>query len=81
PVSVMDTAAEGGAWGIALLASYMQNHAADESLEDFLADKVFAHENSVTITPNPEDVAGFTAFMKRYKAGLHIERAAVDALT
>ena len=80
PVSVMDTAGEGGAWGIALLASYMLHRAKDESLEAFLSDKVFADEDATTIAPDPRDVDGFTAFMERYKQGLVIERAAVDGL-
>jgi sugar (pentulose or hexulose) kinase len=80
PVSVMETASEGGAWGIALLASYMLHKAADESLEAYLSDKVFAGENGMTIAPDPKDVAGFTTFMERYKKGLAIERAAVDGL-
>jgi sugar (pentulose or hexulose) kinase len=81
PVAVMATAGEGGAWGIALLASYMLNKSKDEALETFLSEKVFANENSVTLNPDPEDVSGFTAFMERYEAGLQIQRAAVNALT
>lgn len=80
PVSVMETAGEGGAWGIALLAWYMQNKSEGESLEQFLADKVFASENSVTIHPDPQDVEGFLAFMQRYTAGLQIQRAAVESM-
>jgi sugar (pentulose or hexulose) kinase len=80
PVSVMETAGEGGAWGIALLASYMAHKAENQPLEDYLSDKVFANENSATIAPDAKDVAGFTTFMERYKAGLGIERAAVDGL-
>ena len=80
PVSVMDTAGEGGAWGIALLAAYMLNKEEDEPLEIYLADKVFAGENGTTISPDPADVAGFTDFMERYKEGLVIERTAVAAL-
>jgi sugar (pentulose or hexulose) kinase len=80
PVSVMETAGEGGAWGIALLASYMIHKAADEPLEVYLSNKVFAGENAVTIVPDPVDVEGFTAFMARYKKGLVIEKAAVDGL-
>ncbi|HUE98522.1 MAG TPA: FGGY-family carbohydrate kinase, partial [Anaerolineales bacterium] len=72
PVSVMETAGEGGAWGIALLASYMLHKAADEPLEAYLSDKVFAGENGTTIAPDPRDVDGFTAFMERYKKGLVI---------
>ena len=80
PVSVMETAGEGGAWGIALLAAYMLHKVDDESLEAYLSNKVFAGENGMTIAPNQGDVDGFIAFMKRYKKGLVIERAAVDAL-
>jgi len=79
PVSVMETAGEGGAWGIALLASYMLHKAANEPLEDYLSNKVFAGENGTTIIPDRRDIDGFTAFMKRYKKGLAIERAAVDS--
>jgi sugar (pentulose or hexulose) kinase len=80
PVSVMKTAGEGGAWGIALLASYMLYKADKEPLETYLSNSVFAGENSTTIVPDPRDVEGFMAFMERYKKGLVIERAAVDAL-
>jgi len=80
PVSVMETAGEGGAWGIALLASYMLNKADSETLEAYLVDKVFASENSLTVQPDANDVAGFTSFMSRYKKGLVIERAAVEGL-
>lgn len=80
PVSVMSTAGEGGAWGMALLAAYMRNKSASEALETYLAQKVFAGENALTIAPNPVDVAGFARFMERYQAGLGIERAAVEGL-
>jgi sugar (pentulose or hexulose) kinase len=80
PVSVMETAGEGGAWGIALLAAYLLSKAGNEPLESYLTKKVFASENSSTIEPDPADVQGFAAFMERYKKGLAIERAAVDGL-
>jgi sugar (pentulose or hexulose) kinase len=80
PVSVMETAGEGGAWGIALLASYMLRKTENQPLETYLSNKVFAGENGVTIAPDPKDVDGFAAFMERYKNGLGIERAAVDGL-
>jgi sugar (pentulose or hexulose) kinase len=80
PVSVMETAGEGGAWGIALLASYMLRKATNEALEAYLSDKVFAGEKGSTIAPDSKDVAGFTVFMERYKKGLIIERTAVDGL-
>jgi len=80
PVSVMETAGEGGAWGIALLASYMLNRAENEPLEAYLSNKVFAGGDATTIAPDQTDVDGFTAFMERYKKGLVIERAAVEGL-
>lgn len=80
PVSVMETAGEGGAWGIALLASYMINKGADESLAAFLDAKVFAGQKGEKLEPVEKDVKGFDAFMKRYSAGLGIERAAVECL-
>lgn len=81
PVSVMETAGEGGAWGIALLAAYMLNKESGETLEAYLSDRVFAGEYGTTIAPDPDDVAGFAEFMERYKKGLVIERAAVDELS
>jgi sugar (pentulose or hexulose) kinase len=80
PVTVMETAGEGGAWGIALLASYMLNKLTNEPLEAYLSNKVFAGENGTTIFPDQADIDGFAAFMERYKKGLVIERAAVDGL-
>lgn len=80
PVSVMKTAGEGGAWGIALLAAYMLHKEEGEALETYLANRVFAGEDSSTMAPDPKDLEGFTTFMERYKKGLVIERAAVDAL-
>lgn len=80
PVSVMETAGEGGAWGIALLASYMINKGADESLAAFLDSKVFAGQKGEKLEPVAKDVKGFDEFMKRYSAGLAIERAAVENL-
>ncbi|NUM48367.1 MAG: ATPase, partial [Anaerolineales bacterium] len=80
PVSVMDTAGEGGAWGIALLASYMLHKTANEPLEAYLSHKVFATQKSTTLAPEARDVDGFAVFMGRYKSGLIIERTAVEAL-
>ena len=79
PVSVMSTAGEGGAWGIALLASYLVNKEEGETLEAFLDNKVFADQESSTLDPKPEGVAGFNSFMERYMKGLAIEKAAVDS--
>ncbi len=80
PVSVMETAGEGGAWGIALLAAFMQFKGEDETLEDFLNTRVFADANSETLNPDQADVDGFLAFMEKYKKGLAIEKAAVEHL-
>lgn len=78
PVSVMDTAGEGGAWGMAILSSYMLNKSENESLEDFLDDKVFKEVTAREIYPDELDVKGFEAFIKRYKKGLVIEKAAAE---
>jgi sugar (pentulose or hexulose) kinase len=80
PVSVMETAGEGGAWGIALLASFMLNRTRNEPLEAYLSKRVFAAQTGVTIAPEQEDVDGFRTFMKRYKKGLVIETAAINGL-
>ena len=80
PVSVMETAGEGGAWGIALLASYMVNKKDGETLDAYLENHVFAGDAGSEMLPDPKDVEGFDSFIKRYKEGLPIERAAVEAL-
>ena len=80
PVSVMETAGEGGAWGIALLASYMIHREEGQSLDDYLDRKVFAGNEGSCMEPDPRDVEGFETFIGRYKAGLSVERAAIDAL-
>jgi len=80
PVSVMETAGEGGAWGIALLAEYMMNKAEGETLESYLDNKVFAGMKSVTLEPDQKDVDGFNKFMERYIACLPVERAAVETM-
>ena len=80
PVSVMETAGEGGAWGIALLASYMVHKEENETLDEYLTNKVFAGETGSEMAPDPADVAGFDKFIKRYQKGLAIERAAVDTM-
>ena len=80
PVSVMETAGEGGAWGIALLAAYMAQKEDGETLDTYLDEKVFAGEKGSTIAPSQEDLEGFAAFMARYKAGLDIEKTAVETL-
>ncbi|SDC65512.1 Sugar (pentulose or hexulose) kinase [Terribacillus halophilus] len=80
PVSVMTTAGDGGAWGMALLASYMINSTEKESLADYLDQKVFAFIDGQEIYPDAFDVEGFEQFIERYKAGLEIEKAAVNYL-
>lgn len=79
PVSVMSTAGEGGAWGIALLASYLINKEEGEDLARFLDEKVFAGNQGTSLDPKPEGVEGFNRFMERYMKGLDIERAAVES--
>jgi sugar (pentulose or hexulose) kinase len=78
PVSVGDVAAEGGAWGIAVLAAFAAGRAPDQTLTDYLDTAVFAGTELQTVAPDPADVAGFDAFMQRYVAGLPVERAAVQ---
>jgi len=80
PVAVMESAGEGGAWGIALLAAYAVCKEGSETLESFLENKVFSGSAVNTINPDPADVRGFEAFLGRYKAALTIERAAVEAM-
>ena len=80
PVAVMESAGEGGAWGVALLAAYMSMKNDGETLEDFLAQRVFAGGAGVSVEPDPRDVEGFVKFMERYAKGLSIERAAVECL-
>lgn len=79
-VSVMETAGEGGAWGMALLASYMLHKEDGETLPAFLEKKVFAGQEGTKEAPCKEDVEGFDKFMERYAKGLAIERAAVENL-
>lgn len=81
PVAVMETAGEGGPWGMALLASYMLQKADGESLEQYLSEKVFGGESGSVMEPDPADVAGFDAYIKAYKAALAAEKAAVEAMS
>ena len=80
PVTVMDTASEGGAWGMAVLAAFMEEKEENETLTSYLAEKIFAGQTGTTIAPNPEDVAGFDAFIKKYVSCLPAERGAVEGL-
>ncbi|PWW40739.1 MULTISPECIES: xylulokinase [Paenibacillus] len=78
PVSVMSTAGEGGAWGMAILASYMVNKQQHEGLVEYLTTKVFIDAEGQEVSPNSADVNGFALFMERYTEGLAIEQSAVD---
>ena len=80
PVTCMETAGEGGPYGMALLASYRLNKARGESLEDFLSGRVFAGASGSTIQPDPACVEGFNAYIQRYKALLEVEKTAVSVL-
>lgn len=77
PVAVGDEAAEGGAWGIAVLAAYLR---ADTELTSFLDERVFADAAFEIAAPAPDDTAGFAAYLDRYRAGLAVEAAAVNSL-
>ena len=80
PVTVMDTASEGGAWGMAVLAAFMQETEADETLASYLNEKIFAGQTGSKIEPKAEDVAGFDAFLEKYKNTLPAEKAAIVGL-
>ncbi|MDO4931934.1 MAG: FGGY-family carbohydrate kinase [Prevotellaceae bacterium] len=78
PISVMETAGEGGAWGIAILAGYVVNNKYGRNLADYLEEVVFEGNTGVEIAPDKEDVEGFNRYIETYKAGLAIEKSAVD---
>jgi sugar (pentulose or hexulose) kinase len=80
PVAVMESAGEGGARGIALLAAFLSLKGESETLEDFLRDKVFVRSGGAAVEPDAKDRQGFAEFMKRYRGGIAIERAAVEHL-
>ena len=80
PVTCMETAGEGGPYGMALLASYLLNQGEGERLEDFLSGKVFAGASGSTVQPDPAAVEDFNAYIRRYKALLNVEKAAVENL-
>ena len=79
PITVMDTASEGGAWGMAILAAFMKEKETGETLSSYLNDKIFAGQTGTTLQPEPEDVKGFEAFLEEYKKLLPAEKAAVAA--
>ena len=80
PVTVGDTASEGGAWGIAVLAEYLRA-GAGEGLGDYLAGRVFAGAKLDVAEPDPADVEGYATWLKQYSAGLAIEKAATEAIS
>ncbi len=80
PVTVMDTASEGGAWGIALLAAYMLDRKKDEKLEDYLENHIFRQLSGETIAPDEKEIKGFNTFMQHYKDGLDIEKKAIEVM-
>lgn len=78
PVSVMETAGEGGAWGVAVLAAFSANKEDGETLPDYLDKKIFATQKMTTLEPDEKIVDSFNKFMENYKKGLSVERAAVE---
>lgn len=80
PVAVMETAGEGGAWGIALLAAYMSNKKDGETLEDYLENRVFADYKASVIEPDKADVDGFNKYIERYKSAVAVEKSAIANL-
>lgn len=81
PISVMETAGEGGPWGMALLAAYRANRQENQTLEAYLSDQVFAHAKSVSISPDAADAAGLEAYTQRFSACLDAQKAAIAKLS
>jgi len=77
---VMETAGEGGPWGMALLAAYRVRRAEGQTLEEYLADTVFRGAQGSVQQPDAADTAGFARFLTDYKSGLAVEKAAAAAL-
>ena len=80
PVSVMETAGEGGPYGMALLAAYLLWKEPGETLEDYLDNKVFANAKSTTLMADEATIAGFNAWVDQYEKTLPAERAAVETM-
>ena len=78
PVTVMETAGEGGAWGIALLADYLVNADNGETLEDYLQNCVFTGMKQTTVRPDPEDEDGFSRYMDRFVSCIPAQKAAAE---
>lgn len=80
PVTCMQTAGEGGPYGMALLTAYAMQKQESESLEAYLNTRVFAKVQGATVTPDERDVAGFAAYMKDYRALLEVEKTAIERI-
>ena len=80
PITVMDTASQGGPWGMAILAAYMLYGKDRGSLEEYLEKNIFAGQTGSTIQPDPEETAGYEEFARRYKTGLYAEQAAISSM-
>ena len=80
PVSVLETAGEGGPWGMAILALYMVDKAEGETLEEYLDKKIFSGMESDTVEPDEKDIEGFEQFTARYSDNIGIMKAAVKSL-
>lgn len=80
PVTVLETASEGGAWGIALLAAYLADGYKDGELKDYLEKRVFKDLTGEAVTPDPDEVEGFERFTEHYVAGLKAEKAAIECI-
>ena len=79
PVTVPDTASEGGAWGMAVLAAFVLNKENGESLGDYLEKKVFSGQGQKTLNPDPEGVKGFDIYLDGYKKALKAEKIVADS--
>ena len=80
PVSVMETAGEGGPYGMALLCAYLLHRAPGETLEDYLDERVFRDAKTITVMAEPEEIAGFDRFAARFVKSFPVETAAVETL-
>jgi sugar (pentulose or hexulose) kinase len=80
PVSLMESAGEGGPYGMALLAAFTATKKEGESLEEYLEKRVFKNARSLTLTATDDEIAGFEKFLERYKKGLDIEKCAIKSL-
>jgi sugar (pentulose or hexulose) kinase len=76
----METASEGGAWGIALLAAYLADGKRDGKLEDYLDNRVFKDLVGAAVEPDPQEVEGYETFTQRYIEALEVEKSAIDAV-